>query len=91
VIYDISLPYAENWTFFRLIRDTQAAQGRQFIVTTPNKRALEEVIGQSEVLELIGKPYDMEIILAKVADAVRRAEADAASAPNRRDAGSASP
>src|SRR5581483_9499748 len=48
VIYDVSLPYAENWTFFKLIRDTQAAQGRNFIVTTPNKRALEQAIGGSE-------------------------------------------
>src|SRR5579864_8374334 len=47
VIYDVSLPYAENWTFFKLIRDMQAAQGRTFIVTTPNKRALEDAIGDS--------------------------------------------
>jgi DNA-binding response OmpR family regulator len=79
VIYDISLPYAENWTFFKLIRDTQAAQGRRFIVTTPNKQALQAAIGESEALELVGKPYDLQTILDRVAAAVRAAAADASS------------
>ena len=76
VIYDVSLPYAENWTFFKLIRDTQAAQGREFIVTTPNKRALEEAIGGAEAVELVGKPYDLQTILDRVATALRRPGAD---------------
>lgn len=33
VISDISPPYAENWTFFRLLQDTDAARGQQFILT----------------------------------------------------------
>lgn len=77
VIYDVSVPYAENWTFFKLVRDTQVAQGRRFIVTTPNKRALEEAIGESPVVELVGKPYDLQTILERVAAAVR----DAARSP----------
>lgn len=88
VIYDVSLPYAENWTFFKLIRDAQAAQGRAFIVTTPNKHALEETIGDSEALELIGKPYDLRTILDRVAAALRAAGA-APPTPGDHDAGAA--
>jgi len=76
VIYDVSLPYAENWTFFKLIRDTQAAHGRTFIITTPNKHALQEAVGEADVLELVGKPYDLQTILDRVAAAVREAGAD---------------
>ncbi len=88
VIYDVSLPYAENWTFFKLIRDTQAAQGRAFIVTTPNLRALQEEIGESAALELTGKPYDLQTILDRVAAALRSAGAGSAPAGDP-DAGAA--
>lgn len=69
VIYDISPPYAENWTFFRLLQDTDAARGRQFILTTTNLRALAETVGETKAIELIGKPYDLD----EIVNAVRRA------------------
>ncbi len=69
VIYDISPPYAENWTFFRLLQDTDAARGRQFILTTTNLRALAETVGEAKAIELIGKPYDLD----EIVNAVRRA------------------
>jgi DNA-binding response OmpR family regulator len=72
VIYDVSLPYAENWTFLRLVLDTAAAKGRHFVVTTPNKTALEEAVGDTGTIELIGKPYDLEQILAAVRSRLKR-------------------
>ncbi|SRR5579883_3300399 len=88
VIYDVSLPYAENWTFFKLIRDTQAAQGRTFIVTTPNRRALQEEIGESEALELTSKPYDLQTILDRVASALHPVGTESTAAGDQ-DAGAA--
>jgi DNA-binding NtrC family response regulator len=69
VVYDISPPYEENWTFLRLIQDTEAARGRAFVLTTTNRRALAEVIGETVAIELLGKPYDLD----QLVQAVRRA------------------
>ena len=69
VIYDIGIPYAENWAFFERVRESEAARGRTFIITSMNKRALEEFVGETPAYEIIGKPYDVEQIVA----AVRRA------------------
>jgi hypothetical protein len=38
-------------------------QGRAFVVTTTNKRALEELIGPNDVVELLCKPYDLQQIV----------------------------
>jgi len=72
VVFDIAIPYAENWAFFERVRDSAAGRGRTFVVTTTNKRALEEIVGGTGAHEIIGKPYDLDAIV----DAVRRALVD---------------
>jgi DNA-binding response OmpR family regulator len=69
VIYDIALPYEENWRFFRSIEESEAGQQTRFVLTCINKRALEGLVGATPTHELIGKPYDLDQIVA----AVRRA------------------
>jgi DNA-binding NtrC family response regulator len=69
VIYDIALPYEENWRFFRSIEESDAGQQTRFVLTCINKRALERLVGATPALELLGKPYDLDQIVA----AVRRA------------------
>src|SRR6266508_912862 len=56
VIYDIAPPDKENWTFFRLIVDTESDKQRPFLGTTTNKRAMDEQVGPTPTFELIGKP-----------------------------------
>jgi CheY-like chemotaxis protein len=41
IVYDVAPPYDTNWTFLRLMRNSKVMQGRAFVVTTTNKRALE--------------------------------------------------
>lgn len=74
LIYDLPPPYAEQLKFLHLFRDLQVIQGRKFIFTTTNRKALEEVKGGSQLaaIEVIGKPFDLEQIL----EAVRKAEKD---------------
>src|SRR5262245_52436975 len=69
VVYDISPPYDANWRFLRLVRSAEPLQRREFVLTTTNKPALDRLVGDTEALEIIGKPYD----LRRVIDAVRAA------------------
>ena len=63
VVYDVAPPYDTNWTFLRLMRNSRVMQGRAFVVTTTNKRALEELIGPNDAVELLCKPYDLQQIV----------------------------
>ena len=63
IVYDVAPPYDTNWTFLRLMRSSKVMQGRAFVVTTTNKRALEELIGPNDVVELLCKPYDLAQIV----------------------------
>jgi CheY-like chemotaxis protein len=69
IVYDISPPYDANWTFLRLVRSAEPVKTRRFILTTTNKPALESLVGETEAIEIIGKPYD----LLQVVEAVRAA------------------
>jgi DNA-binding NarL/FixJ family response regulator len=66
IVYDISLPYETNWNFLKLVRSSQPAQRCRFILTTTNKPALDKLVGETEALEIIGKPYDLERVVGAV-------------------------
>jgi CheY-like chemotaxis protein len=66
IVLDIAPPYVENWNFFQLMKDTQAANGRQFVLTTTNKKILDELVGKTHTIELVGKPFDLDEIVKAV-------------------------
>ena len=70
IVYDISIPYDQNWTFLRLLLDTEAMRGRKVVVTTTNKDRLEELVGPTEAIEIVGKPYDLDRIVGAVKSAI---------------------
>jgi hypothetical protein len=67
VIFDLSPPYDENWTFFKTMRDSNAMKGRGIVLTTTNKNRLDEVLGQdSHALEVVGRTKDLRQIDAAI-------------------------
>jgi DNA-binding NarL/FixJ family response regulator len=73
IVYDISIPYDKNWTFLRLLLDSESMRGRKVVLTTTNKKALEELVGATDAFEIVGKPYDLDQIVGAVKVAIGEA------------------
>ena len=68
VLWDIALPYEDNWRFFQMIRRLPIMQGRRFILSTTNVQRLREVTGMDEaIVEIVDKPFDLQYLLNIVA------------------------
>jgi DNA-binding NarL/FixJ family response regulator len=70
ILYDLVPPYDRSWRFLEHVRETPSMQGRRFVVTSTNAQRAREIAGGAErVLEIVGKPYDIEAIVKAVASA----------------------
>jgi len=73
VIFDISPPYDQNWSFFRTLREDAAMEGRGLVLTTTNKSRLDEVVGKDSLaIEIVGKPYDLKQIMKAIVGALEQ-------------------
>jgi DNA-binding response OmpR family regulator len=73
VIYDIAVPYESSWTFFQTLRKLPEAANHTFVVTTVNKRAMEERVGKTDVLEIVGgRAQDFEPTIDAVKKALKK-------------------
>ena len=73
VIFDIAIPYEENWNFLQQqVLPASSLAEHHFVLTTTNKAVLERLVGPTAAIEIVGKPFDLETFVM----AVRRALAE---------------
>jgi hypothetical protein len=73
VVYDIAVPYEDNWTFFQTLKKLPETRNRRFVVTTVNKRALDQRVGQTDAVEIRGgRADDLDPVVEAVQKQVKR-------------------
>jgi CheY-like chemotaxis protein len=70
IVFDISFPYDHNWQRCREFHDAHDIQKIPVVLTTTNARALSEIVGPTAAIEIVGKPYDLELLAGAVARAL---------------------
>jgi CheY-like chemotaxis protein len=71
LLFDIAPPYERQWRFMQSLREHPLLSGVPFVVTSTNpKRAKEQASPDTDILEIIGKPYDLDQILGAVRHAI---------------------
>ncbi len=72
VVYDIALPYEENWELFRRLCTKPSMQRRSFVLTTTNAAQVQRLVGrETRVYEIVGKPFDLDRLSRAVKEASR--------------------
>jgi DNA-binding NtrC family response regulator len=66
LVYDVSIPYEDNWKFLQLLLSSGEMDGRRVVITTTNKKVLESFVGKTDAIEIHGKPYDLREIVESV-------------------------
>ena len=67
VVYDLVPPYEAQWAFLDHLRQVSPLRGIPFVVTSTNARMARELAGRTEeVIEILGRPFEMEELLAAV-------------------------
>jgi len=71
IVYDVVPPYERNWRLLQHLRETML-NGRQFVLTSPNERALGKLVGRDEtVYEILNDGADIDVIVQAVREAAR--------------------
>ena len=73
IIYDIPPPYDRSWLFYEHLRALPVMAGREFVLTSTNPARVAGLAQPEQpVLEIIGKPYDLQMIVDAVKKALAR-------------------
>ncbi len=72
IVYDIAPPYDANWRLFQHMRRMPAMKGRPIVLTSTNVAQVQKLAGSdTEIYEIVGKPYDLDQIVRAVKEALR--------------------
>jgi CheY-like chemotaxis protein len=92
IVYDIAPPYEENWRLFRHFCALPINSGRQFVITTTNAKHVKAIAGDGPTLhEVIGKPYDLGLVVKAVEKAIGPPDQASDAEPDRGSTSSSSP
>jgi DNA-binding response OmpR family regulator len=73
IVYDVAIPYEENWRFFQHVKSMAICAGCRFVLTTTNAAQVQKIAGADEHLhEIVGKPYDLGEVVRAVKEAIRQ-------------------
>ena len=71
IIVDLPPPYDRSWLMLQHLRTIEAARHRKFVLTSTNPGRVAQVAQVDQpILEIIGKPYDLQQIVEAVRQAV---------------------
>lgn len=72
IVYDVAPPFEQNVRFLDHLRTATGFKGRQFVLTTVNRRRVEEIVGLDEtVYEVVGERSEIDEIIRAVREASR--------------------
>jgi len=71
IVYDLVMPYDRNWEFMKHVRENPIMNGRQFVITTPNQRAAQAVVGRDEQVHEVVSDEDVDAIILAVREAFK--------------------
>lgn len=59
VLFDLSIPYEQNWLCFKYLSEIALFGATPMMLTTTNRRAVDEIVGPTDAFELVGTPHDL--------------------------------
>lgn len=82
VLLDINLPGMDGLDTLRRLRSLRAEMGLPVIFVTARRRELDQVLGlEMGADDYVTKPFDFDVLLARVKAVLRRTAGEAAAAP----------
>ena len=73
LIWDVAPPYDRNWHFYKMIRALRPLERCAIVLTTTHRGHLTELAGDAvDAIELVGNPYDLQVIVDAVEHGIDR-------------------
>jgi CheY-like chemotaxis protein len=84
LVYDVAPPYKENWNFLQLLRKIPEVAAISMVLTTVNKKALENFVGKTNAFEILGTRDNLAPLIENINRSVRSRHTSDRAAPGQR-------